>query len=193
MLDNLKKYRILLASKSPRRRDLLTQIRVPYSVVSIGSVKEEFPADLPTLEIAPYLSRLKADVYRRLIDDNELVITADTVVVCEGKMLGKPRDLDEAREMLSFLSGKTHTVVTGVTVTTMERQETISVSTSVTFGKLEKEEINFYVDGFTPLDKAGAYGIQEWIGGVAVERIDGSFYNVMGLPIHQLYKLLRSF
>lgn len=193
MLDNLKKYRILLASKSPRRRDLLTQIRVPYSVVSIGSVKEEFPADLPTLEIAPYLSRLKADAYRRLIDDNELVITADTVVVCDGKMLGKPRNLDEAREMLGFLSGKTHTVVTGVTVTTMDRQETISVSTSVTFGKLEKEEINFYVDRFTPLDKAGAYGIQEWIGGVAVECIDGSFYNVMGLPIHQLYKLLRSF
>lgn len=193
MLDNLKKYRILLASKSPRRRDLLTQIHVPYSVVSIGNVKEEFPADLPALEIAPYLSRLKADAYRRLIDDNELVITADTVVVCDGKMLGKPRNLDEAREMLGFLSGKTHTVVTGVTVTTMERQETISVSTSVTFGKLEKEEIDFYVDGFTPLDKAGAYGIQEWIGGVAVERIDGSFYNVMGLPIHQLYKLLRSF
>lgn len=193
MLENLKKYRILLASKSPRRRELLSQIHVPYSVVSAGNVKEEYPADLPVLEIAPYLSRLKADAYRKLIDDNELVITADTIVVCDGKMLGKPRDLDDARKMLTTLSGKTHTVVTGVTVTTKDRQETISVSTSVTFAKLEKDEIDFYVDGFTPLDKAGAYGIQEWIGGVAVERIDGSFYNVMGLPIHQLYKLLKKF
>lgn len=193
MLDNLRKYRIILASKSPRRRELLQQVRVPFNVITLGNIKEEYPADLPVMDVAPYLSRLKAQAYRKLVDDNELIITADTAVVCDGQILGKPADLDEARLMLRMLADKTHTVVSGVTVLTKDRSETIAVKTHVTFGPLSDEEIDFYVDGYTPLDKAGAYGIQEWIGGVAVERIEGSFYNVMGLPIHQLYKLLRTF
>lgn len=193
MLDNLKKYRIILASKSPRRRELLAQVRIPFSVITLGNIKETYPDTLPADKVAPYLSKLKAEAYRKIVDDNELVITADTVVVCEGKVLGKPGNLDEARRMLAYLSGKTHTVVSGVTVLTKDRCETITARTSVKFANLTKDEIDFYVDGFTPLDKAGAYGIQEWIGGVAVERMEGSFYNVMGLPVHQLYNLLRTF
>lgn len=193
MLDNLKKYRIILASKSPRRRELLQQVRIPFTIITLGNIKEECPAGLPALETAPYLSRLKAEAYRKLINDNELIITADTVVVSDGIVLGKPRDLDDARRMLRTLAGHKHTVVSGVTVLTAGRRETISVTTDVTFSSLTDEEIDFYVDCYTPLDKAGAYGIQEWIGGVAVEKIEGSFYNVMGLPIHQLYQLLRTF
>lgn len=193
MLENLKKYRIILASKSPRRRTLLQQVRIPFTVVTLGNIKEEYPDTLKPEEIAPYLSRLKAQAYRKIVDDNELVITADTVVICDDKVMGKPHNLEEARSMLHTLADKTHMVMSGVTVLTHDRCETISVGTKVTFSPLTDEEINFYVDGFTPLDKAGAYGIQEWIGSVAVECIEGSFYNVMGLPLHQLYKLLRTF
>lgn len=193
MLDNIAAYKVVLASQSPRRRELLAQLRIPYEVRVIAGIREDYPADLPALEIAPYISRLKAHAYRQSAAPDELVITADTVVVCGGEVLGKPRDAEDARKMLRSLAGRSHTVVTGVTVTSVGRSETISVATEVTFGALTDEEIDYYVREFKPLDKAGAYGIQEWIGGVAVERIDGSFYNVMGLPIHQLYKLLKSF
>lgn len=193
MLENLDKYEIILGSRSPRRRELLSQLGITYQVKVLEGIKEDYPSNMPVLEIAPYLSRVKADAYRETLLPGQLIITADTIVACDGLMLGKPHSSDEARSMLLFLSGKTHTVVTGVTVMSCEKTETISVSTTVIFGNLTKEEIDYYVDKFRPLDKAGAYGIQEWIGGVAVERIDGSFYNVMGLPIHQLYKLLRSF
>lgn len=193
MLDNLDKYEIILCSKSPRRRELLSQLGVTFRVRVLEGIKENYPSDLPVYDIAPYLSRLKAGAYKDVIEKDQLVITADTVVICEDKILGKPRNIREACEMLAFLSGKTHTVVTGVTVMNDVRSETISVATSVTFSHLTKEEIEYYVGNFRPLDKAGAYGIQEWIGGVAVEKINGSFYNVMGLPIHQLYKLLLSF
>lgn len=191
MLENLKKYDIILASQSPRRFELLSQLCIPFKVEVKKDIDESYPPELPLMEIAPYLSQLKARAYNK--ESNSLIITADTVVICSDKLLGKPKDETDAKNMLRFLSGKTHKVVTGVTVASREKVETISVLTTVKFGRLSKEEIDFYVDKFKPLDKAGAYGIQEWIGGVAVEKINGSFYNVMGLPIHQLYRLLKKF
>lgn len=193
MLDNLKRYHIILASKSPRRKELLAQLDLPFTIKVIEGIKEEYPQSLPLEEIAPYLSVLKAEAYRETLKPDELLITADTVVLCDGRLLGKPTDKEDAKRILKFLSGKPHTVVTGLTVCNSERIETIAVNTTVVFGHLTDEEIEYYIEKYQPLDKAGAYGIQEWIGGVAVERIDGSFYNVMGLPIHQLYRLLKSF
>lgn len=193
MLDNLDKYKIILASGSPRRKELLKQLGIKFEVKVLEGIEESYPKDLPLSQIAPFLSLLKAKAYSDLVIPDKLIITADTIVICDGKMLGKPTDLDDAKSMLRFMSGKSHTVISGVTVLSRDRTETISVNTSVTFGELSKEEISYYVENFRPLDKAGAYGIQEWIGGVAVKRIDGSFYNVMGLPIHQLYNLLKTF
>lgn len=193
MLENLNKYQVLLASKSPRRRELMSQLRVPFSYVNIGGIKEDYPADMKAIDVPLYLSRLKAEAYRERIVSNELIITADTVVINNGHILGKPKDRDEARAMLRNLSGHTHEVATGVTITTADRIESFVSCTKVTFATLEDEEIEYYLDNFQPYDKAGSYGIQEWIGCVAVEGIEGSFYNVMGLPVHRLYRILKSF
>lgn len=190
MLDNLKDYKIFLASKSPRRRELLQLLRVPFTVLTIGGIDESFPETLPLMDVPEYVSSKKADVYRERINDNELVITADTMVICGNKILGKPKDGDEAEEMLKELSGKTHQVVTGVTLATKKIKKSFSTVTDVTFSDISKEDIRYYVNNYQPLDKAGAYGIQEWIGAVAVSGIKGSFYNVMGLPVHQLFKEL---
>lgn len=192
MLDNLNKYHIILASKSPRRRELLAQLCIPFEV-RVADVKEVYPDTLEVHEIAPFLSQLKGDAFRKEMHPGDLVISADTLVICDGEAIGKPRDKEDAKRMLSFLSGKVHEVVSGVSITTAERRETFSVTTRVKFGSLSPEEIDWYVARFSPLDKAGAYGIQEWIGAVAVEFIEGSFYNVMGLPVHQLYKALKRF
>lgn len=189
-LNQLTRYRILLASASPRRRELLAMLGLPYEIATGRKVEETYPTDLPAVEIAPYLSKLKADAYPPA--EGEMVITADTVVVAaDGSVLGKPVNADDARSMLRRLAGGPHTVVTGVTVSTPDRRETIACLTDVYFAPITSWEIDFYIDNFAPMDKAGAYGIQEWIGAAAVERIDGSFYNVMGLPIHALYTLLR--
>lgn len=185
--------KILLASKSPRRREIMKLLRIPFTVVTIDGVSESYPADLPADKVAVYISNEKADIFLERIGDNEIIITADTVVICEDKILGKPSDAEEAMRMLKFLSGKTHKVTTGVTVATKTKRESFSSESLVTFAELTDEEINFYVDMYHPLDKAGAYGIQEWIGAVAVEKIDGSFYNVMGLPVHRLYQVLKNF
>lgn len=193
MLDNLRKYKILLASKSPRRRELLSQLRVPFNVISIGGIDETYPDDMPADEVPQYLSNLKADAYMKTLTGNELVITADTLVIADGRILGKPRNHAEAIEMLEFLSGKTHKVITGVSISTHGKRTSFSTETDVTFAPISKEDIEYYVENFMPFDKAGAYGIQEWIGCVAVESINGSFYNVMGLPVHQLYKELKNF
>lgn len=193
MLDNLKKYNILLASKSPRRRELLANLRIPFSVVNISNIKEDYPEDLPVRSVAQYLSEIKADAYNRFIKDDEMVITADTVVITDGKIYGKPQNRDEALDMLKTMSGKTHLVSTGVTIVTKDKRSSFTVETRVSFATIDEEEIKYYVDNFSPFDKAGAYGIQEWIGCIAVEKIDGSFYNVMGLPIHRLYKELKLF
>lgn len=187
------KYKILLASKSPRRREILHLLRLPFTVVTIEGLDESFPEDLPAEKVSEFIANKKADAFLKRIGTDELIITADTVVVCDGRIMGKPKDKVEAFKMLEFLSGKTHKVITGVTVATKEKRFSFSSTTDVTFAPLSKEEITFYIDTFHPFDKAGAYGIQEWIGAAAVAKIDGSFYNVMGLPIHRLYRVLKEF
>lgn len=184
---------IILASNSPRRRELLALLGTKITVKTIDGIDENYPPAMNVEEIAPFLSRKKADAYRKIIGPEQLVITADTIVTLNGQVLGKPKDLDHARQMLATLSGNTHQVTTGVTLTTQQRQVTFHVTTQVTFGKLAVEEINSYVEACRPLDKAGAYGIQEWIGAAAITHINGSFYNVMGLPVQRLYTELKAF
>lgn len=193
MFENLKKYNILLASKSPRRRELLTQLRIPFKVVTLGNISEEYPSDLPALEVAQYISNKKADAYHEIIGDDELLIAADTVVVLDGKIYGKPHNSTEAAQMLRELSGKTHQVASGVTILTRQKRTSFTTVTDVKFAELTDEDIHYYIENYAPFDKAGAYGIQEWIGCVAVESIRGSYYNVMGLPVHRLYQELRFF
>lgn len=193
LLDNLKKYRVILASKSPRRQELIDTLRIPYTVVTIGGIDESYPDDMPPKEVPAYLAAKKGDEYARRLECDDLIITADTLVICDGRIMGKPKSIDEAVEMLMFLQGKTHIVVTGVCITTGERRSVFSSETKVTFATLTEEEARYYAETYTPLDKAGAYGIQEWIGSVAVESIEGSFYNVMGLPVNRLYRELKTF
>lgn len=193
MLTNLNKYKILLASKSPRRRELLSQLRIPFNVITIGGIDESFPDSIPAIEVPQYISEMKADAYHPMIKENDLVITADTMVICGDRIMGKPKDMAEAKEMLRFLSGKTHCVATGVTISTQNRRTSFTTVTDVTFADISDDEITYYVENFLPLDKAGAYGIQEWIGVVAVSGIEGSYYNVMGLPVHRLYQELKLF
>lgn len=187
------KYKILLASKSPRRREILNLLNIPYTVVTIEGIDESYPEDMEPRKVAEYISGKKADVFLKKINEEELIITADTVVICEDKILGKPKDSEEAVGMLKRLSGKTHIVTTGVTIASRHKRISFSSETYVTFADLTEDEIRYYVDTYHPLDKAGAYGIQEWIGAVAVAGIDGSFYNVMGLPVHRLYRELKHF
>lgn len=185
--------KLLLASKSPRRRELLALLDVDYQIIEPRKVEELYPADLPSTEVAPYLSSLKAEAYVDLPQDDELMLTADTVVICDGLILGKPVDEQKAFEMLSMLSGKTHQVVTGVTLMSKSKKVTFAETTLVTFGVLTDDVIRHYVDKYKPFDKAGAYGIQEWIGCVGISQIKGCYYNVMGLPLHSLYKHLQTF
>lgn len=191
MLDNLKKYKVILASKSPRRRELLEMLDIPFEIHTKEGIDETYPESLPAAEVAEYLSRLKREAYSADIVDDEMVITADTVVILDNKIYGKPKDEADAIDMLMALQGKTHTVATGVTIATKEKLLSFSVFTGVTFAEISREEAAWYVKKYRPLDKAGAYGIQEWIGCAAVAGIEGSFYNVMGLPVHQLYKALK--
>lgn len=191
--ENLSRYHIKLASGSPRRRELLGMLGIPFDIIKPDNVAEVYPADLPPEQVAAYLARLKADACRPMCGTGDMVITADTTVVCGGEVLGKPAGADEARSMLRTLSGRTHTVYTGVAVMTADRTDSFTSATEVTFAPLSDEEIDYYIDRYRPFDKAGAYGIQEWIGAIAVGRIDGSYYNVMGLPVHRLYRLLLTF
>jgi len=190
LLDLLKRYKVVLASNSPRRRELLADLGIDFEVRTINGIDESYPAQLPVLEIAEYISRKKAEAYRAEMASDELIITADTVVVLGNEVLGKPHDADDARRMLRALSGKTHKVVTGVTIVTEGAMRSFSAVTDVEFAPLSDEDIDYYVDNYRPLDKAGAYGIQEWIGCMGVRHISGSFYNVMGLPLHRLYNEL---
>ncbi len=191
--EKLKSYRLLLASQSPRRRELLTGSGLPYEAEPRYEVEERYPADLPLEEVPAYLSRLKSEGLPRPLAPGEILLTADTVVIAAGRILGKPRDRSEALEMLRLLSGRGHTVVTGVTLRCDRMARTFSVRSEVFFRPLAEEEIVYYVDAFRPYDKAGAYGIQEWIGYAAIERIEGSFYNVMGLPVQRVYGELSAF
>lgn len=191
MLDNIRKYDVVLASKSPRRKELLGMLDVPFEIRVKDGIDESYPADMPAVEVAEYLSRLKGKAYAEDIRENEMVITADTIVILDGKIYGKPKNEDDAIDMLMQLQGQTHIVASGVCVATKEKIVSFTTTTEVTFAPLSREEATWYVGKYRPLDKAGAYGIQEWIGCAAVARIDGSFYNVMGLPVHQLYNVLK--
>lgn len=190
MLENLKKYKVKLASNSPRRRELLSGLGIDYEVKVLPGIDETYPATLGGEEIPVYIAREKADAYRKDMAPDELIITADTIVYIDGEVLGKPEDEEDACRMLQKLSGRTHRVITGVCLTTAAFQKTFASVTEVTFAELSEEEIRYYVTNYRPFDKAGAYGVQEWIGYVAVTGIRGSFYNVMGLPVQRLYQEL---
>lgn len=193
MLDNLKKYRLILASNSPRRKELLAGLGLEYEVRTLPDVDESYPESLQGGDIPLYISRMKADAYKPMLQSDELMITADTIVWMDGMVLGKPRNKFGAIEMLKQLSGGVHYVYTGVSITTQTRQESFYVATEVRFANLTDEEIEYYVDTYQPMDKAGAYGVQEWIGYIGVENIQGSYFNVMGLPVQRLYTELKKF
>lgn len=207
-------YKIILASNSPRRKELLAGLDLPFEVKVIKGIDESYPASLDAYQVAEYISRKKAEAYRPLLDGTDvssedsadaqlLILTADTVVIApteneqndqEGKgvILGKPRDAEDAHRMLRMLSGKTHHVVTGVCLTTSQAQRQFSVVTEVTFKPLSDEEIDYYIEHYKPFDKAGAYGIQEWIGYIGCTGLKGSYFNVMGLPVQRIYEELKS-
>lgn len=191
MLGNLKKYSIVLASNSPRRKELMSGLGIDYVVKTLPDVDESYPEDLRGEAIPLFIAREKAEAYRSMIAPDELLITADTIVWLDNEALGKPAGREEAIRMLHSLSGKTHQVITGVCLTTCQWQKSFTSVTEVRFAKLTDEEIEYYVDAYSPMDKAGSYGVQEWIGFVGVESIAGSFYNVMGLPIQKLYGELK--
>lgn len=180
------KLKIILASASPRRKELLAGLDLDFEVKVIKGISESYPEDLRAEEVPQYISREKAAAYQ--VAENELLLTADTVVVVNNTILGKPHDAADARRMLRLISGRTHQVVTGVTLTTAKAQKTFGVTTDVTFRQLTDDEIDYYITHYRPFDKAGAYGIQEWIGYVGVTSIHGSYYNVMGLPVQRIYQ-----
>ncbi len=191
MLDNItNNYRVILASGSPRRRELLAGLGIEFEIRCKKDIDESYPSDLSADEVALFISRKKAEAYKLDLADDQMVITADTVVICQDEVLGKPHNRKNAIDMLMMLSGRTHHVMTGVTITTSVKTVSFSATTDVRFNNLSTEEIEYYVDRFQPYDKAGAYGIQEWIGYIGVEYISGSYYNVMGLPIQRLYREL---
>ena len=185
-------YKLILASNSPRRRELLAGLDVDFDVFVLDGIDESYPQDLKSTDVALYIARKKAEAYKQIIAPDALVITADTVVVVDNRILGKPHDEAEAMEMLREISGRTHLVITGVCLTTQEKQVSFSVETEVTFKSLSDAEIEHYVTKYKPYDKAGAYGIQEWIGYVGVTALKGSYYNVMGLPVQRIYEELKS-
>ena len=193
LAPHLSKYKVILASNSPRRKELLAQLGLDFTVRTLSDVDESFPEGLTNEETACYIARKKAEAHASQMASDELIITADTIVCSEGKVLGKPADETEAKLMLQQLAGRTHQVVTGVAIVTKEKQQEFAVTSDVTFAPLTDSEIDYYVTHYRPLDKAGAYGIQEWIGLVAVEQLRGSFFNVMGLPVQRLYGVLKDF
>lgn len=192
MLENLAKYHIILASNSPRRKELLAGLGVPYEVKTLSGIDESYPSHLKGEEISMYISSKKSQAYEALLDKDTLIITADTIVYQDGEVLGKPADAAEAKEMLRKLSGHTHEVITGVTLLTRSMRKSFAVTSQVTFDTLDEEEISYYVENFKPMDKAGAYGIQEWIGYIGVKSLNGSYFNVMGLPVQRLYQELKN-
>lgn len=192
-LDKLKRYRIILASASPRRKELLSKLDIDFTIKVLHDVDESFPVSLPVVQVPQYISRKKADAYRQEMQENDMVITADTVVAVGRRILGKPKSAEEARVMLKLLSDRYHRVVTGVTIMTAKRTETFATVSRVRFTRLNDEEIDYYISKYKPFDKAGAYGIQEWIGMVGITELNGSYFNVMGLPVQRLYAKLKEF
>lgn len=193
MLDNLKKYNVVLASKSPRRQELLRGIGIEFSVMT-KEVDESYSKNISVFDVAPYLSVKKAKSFEDSdLPNNYMLITADTVVVVDDAILGKPKNEEDARNMLRLLSGKKHYVITGVTIHTKDKTKTFSVASKVSFDDLSDDEIEYYVNVYKPFDKAGSYGVQEWIGYIGVNSVEGSYFNVMGLPTHKLYQMLKQF
>ena len=190
--DKLKDYNIILASESPRRRELLESTGLKFSIARVNC-DEKFPGHLQNSAIAEYLAVAKADAYGEKLNPRDILITADTIVWCRGTVLGKPRDYSEAFSFLSLLSDCTHKVITGISLRSADRQDTFSVTTEVTFRKLADDETDYYIRNFSPFDKAGAYGIQEWIGITGITSVSGSYYNVVGLPVSHLLEHLLHF
>ena len=189
----LEDYNLILASASPRRRQLLAECGLQFTLADKFECDEHYPATMPSVEVAEYLSQLKSNAYPKELNAKDILLTADTIVVVDNTILGKPADREDAVAMLRMLSGRKHTVITGVTMRTEAYCKSFSVASTVSFRELTTEEIDYYIDTYHPFDKAGAYGIQEWIGYVAIEGIDGSFFNVMGLPVQRLYVELSDF
>jgi len=192
IIDKLNDFKIVLASRSPRRQQLLLELGLKFDVV-IKEYKEIYPEGLSGEEIARYVAHEKAACFKNDISDNEIVITADTIVWCNNKVLGKPLNHKDAERILNEISGNTHEVITGVSLLSRSKELTFSDSTKVTFEPMTSKEISYYIDKYKPYDKAGAYGIQEWIGIIACSHIDGSYFNVVGLPVQKLYKELIRF
>ena len=193
MIKTLEKFDIILASQSPRRKNLLRGIDVDFRIVLKDEIDESYPSHLNKSEIPEYLAKKKAQNYIHDLKPESLLITADTVVWLDNKVLGKPESEEDAVSILNELSGRMHEVITGVCITSVNKQSSFCSLTKVWFRKLNAEEISYYINQYKPYDKAGAYGIQEWIGYVGIERIEGSYFNVMGLPIQQLYNELLNF
>lgn len=191
-LDNINNHNIILASKSPRRQDMLKDLGMEFSI-RVKETKETYPEDLNVEDIPVYLAELKAAAFSGEIEENDIIITADTVVAVGKEVLGKPKDRADAEDMLKKLSGISHKVISGVCIYSKAKRVSFNSVTEVFFKHLKQEEIDYYLDTYKPFDKAGAYGIQEWIGFIGVERIKGSYFNVVGLPIQQLYKELSEF
>jgi len=192
IIDKLNQYKIILASRSPRRQQLLKELGLKFEI-AVKEYDESYPDGLSGDEIARFVSHAKAGSFAGEISENEIIIAADTIVWCNGRVLGKPADEKEAAGFLMAISGNTHEVITGVTLRSCSREITFSESTHVTFEPFSEEEINYYIQNYKPFDKAGAYGIQEWIGIIACSHIDGSYFNVVGLPVQRLYKELQNF
>ena len=190
--QKLKTKRIILASKSPRRHELLKSLQIPFDIIT-SSMEEIYPESLKKHEITDYLSKLKAGAFKNKLKNNDILITSDTIVWHNNSALGKPKTTKEAIKMLYQLSGSKHEVITSICITSVKKQTILNSYSSVFFKTLENDEINFYVNNFNPLDKAGAYGIQDWIGKIGIEKIEGSYYNIMGLPTDLIYKSLIEF
>ncbi len=190
MLKHLEKYDIILGSSSPRRKELLEMLNLSFRIKA-NNTDETIPANILTKDVAKYLAKTKADSYN--LEKNTLLITADTIVVNKDKIYGKPNNREEAINMLLELSGRKHEVITGVCIKSREKEKLFHSKTKVKFNQLSKVEINYYIDNYQPFDKAGSYGIQEWIGCIGIKKINGSYYNVMGLPTDKIYKKLLKF
>lgn len=186
-------YKVLLASNSPRRKELLQGLGIDFEIKVLPDCDETYPSSMPVNEVAEYIAQKKAKSYTDKLKENELLITADTVVILDNTILGKPADAKEATEMLNKLSGKTHKVITGVCLASTKKEVSFSVASKVEFAELSHKEIAHYITNYSPFDKAGSYGIQEWIGFIGVKHLSGSYYNIMGLPIQRLYCEMKQF
>ena len=193
MLKNrLKSKNLILASGSPRRQELLKSLGVPFEI-RIKEIDEVYPKHLKKSEISDYLAQLKSNAFVEELNPRDLLITSDTIVWYHNMALGKPKSKDDAFQMLQKLSGKTHEVITSVCIKSLQKEDIFNCITKVTFKELSSEEIQFYIDNYNPMDKAGAYGIQDWIGQIGITKIEGSYFNVMGFPIHKIYSQLLKF